>query len=137
TAGAVPAVSSAALARAALFTNVKAKVVKGRTLALSFTLAAKSHVRLLAMKGKRRVAATKRVVLGRGRHTLKLRLNPRRWPRKLDLQVQAIGAVPLVPSGSAGAGPPGGATTIGTSLRPPLPSLGPLSVVDDLFARLP
>jgi hypothetical protein len=109
------------LAHEALFSQVKVRLINGTTLALTFTLATKSRVRLLALRGKRSVAATRRVVLARGRHTLKLRLSLSRWPNKLDLQVKAIGAVPLVQSGSS-AGPPGGPTTVGTSFRAPSPS---------------
>jgi hypothetical protein len=74
------------------------KLLKGTTLALTFTLATKSRVRLLALRRKRSVAATRRLVLAGGRHTLKLRLSRRAWPTRLDLQVQALGAVPLVPT---------------------------------------
>ena len=90
-----------------LFSNVKTKLLRRTTLALTFTLATKSHVKLVALRKKRAVAATKALVLTGGRHTLRLRLSRGAWPTKLDLQVQAIGPVPLLPAGSGG--PEGGA----------------------------
>jgi len=85
-----------------LFSHVRDRLLHGRTLALSFTLAAKSHVRLRALRAKRTVAATRRRVLAAGRHTLRLRLSRRAWPTKLDLQVQAIGPIPLLQTGIGG-----------------------------------
>ncbi|HEY2536281.1 MAG TPA: hypothetical protein VGI24_04780 [Solirubrobacteraceae bacterium] len=122
------------MVRAPLFSDVKTKL-KGTTLALSFTLATKSHVRLLALRRRRTVAATGQLVLARGRRTLRLRLRRRAWPTKLSLQVHAIGPVPLIPSGggAGGGGPTGGPTTVGTSLR--APGAGPLSSAPSL--RLP
>jgi hypothetical protein len=96
-----------------LFSHVKERLVRGTTLALTFTLATKSHVRLLALRDKHQVAATHRLVLGGGRHTLELPLSVHRWPNKLDLEVQAIGKVPLVPAVS---GPAGGPTTVSTRM---------------------
>lgn len=104
-------------AHEALFSKVKARLVKGTTLALTFTLATRSRVRLLALRQRRTVAATRRRVLARGRHTLELGLNRRAWPTKLDLQVKALGAVPLAAGGGGSA--TGGPTVVGTSLRAP------------------
>jgi hypothetical protein len=100
-----------------LFSRVHSRLLDGTTLALTFTLATRSHVRLLAQRHRRTVAATPRRVLPRGRHTLKLRLSRRAWPTRLDLQVNAIGAIPLQPSGG---GATGGPTVIATSLRRPV-----------------
>lgn len=115
--------------RAALFSHVKAKLVDRTTLALTFTLATKSHVKLIALRKKRRVAATKRFVLAYGRHTLKLRLDLRAWPTKLDLQVQAIGAVPLVSSSSKETESTGGPTVVTTSLHVFDRPLSPLTIL--------
>jgi hypothetical protein len=103
--------------REALFSHVKAKLVGRATLALTFTLATKSHVKLVALRKKRKVAATRRIVLTHGRHTLTLRLDLRAWPTKLDLQVQAIEAVPLVSSSSRETETTGGPTVVTTSLH--------------------
>lgn len=103
--------------RAPLFTHVKEHLVGRTTIAITFTLATKSSVRLLAIRRGRRVAQTDRRVLSRGRHTLALRLNPRAWPTKLDLRVQALGQVPLVTPGSGGYEAPGGPTAVSTAVR--------------------
>lgn len=106
-------------AHEALFSDVKTKLVKRTTLMLTFTLATKSHVKLVALRKQRAVAATKALVLAGGRHTLRLRLRRKAWPTKLDLQVKAIGPVPLVPAEGAAGGPEagqkGGPNTVATS----------------------
>jgi hypothetical protein len=85
-----------AKAREALFSHVKARLIGHTTLALTFTLATKSHVKLLALHKRRIVAHTSRQTLAGGSHTIKLRLQRDAWPTKLQLQVKAIGAEPLV-----------------------------------------
>jgi hypothetical protein len=115
-----PAAPPAPRARKPLFSNVSSRVLRGTTLALTFTLATKSHVRLLALRRERTVAKTASRVLAGGRHTLRLRLSRRAWPTKLDLRVTAIGTVPLQPSGG---GPTGGPTVVTTSLRDPAAGL--------------
>ena len=117
-----PPAPPAPQAREPLFSNVSSRVVHSTTLALTFTLATKSHVRLLALRHRRTVAATARRVLAGGRHTLRLRLSRRAWPTRLDLRVTAIGTVPLEPSGG---GPTGGPTVVTTSLRDPAAKLSP------------
>ncbi len=59
------------------------------TLELSFTLRARAHVQLVAERRRHVVARTRRVTLAAGRHLLRLKLNPHRWPTKLDLRVSA------------------------------------------------
>jgi hypothetical protein len=115
--------------RAALFSHVKDKLVGRTTLALTFTLATKSHVKLIALRKKRKVAATSRIVLSHGRHTLTLHLDARAWPTKLDLQVQAIGTVPLVSSSSKETESTGGATVVTTSLHVFDRQLSPLTIL--------
>lgn len=73
-----------------LISGVKQKMVGKTTLLLSFTLHAKAHVQLLAKKGKRTVAKTPRLTLGKGPHELRLHLDPKRWPTKLDFQVHPV-----------------------------------------------
>lgn len=97
---------------APLYSDVQDKLLKHSTLAVSFTLATKSRVRLLAMRHKHTVAASARVVLAQGRHTLRLRLRRNAWPTKLDLQVQALGPVPVISTG-AGGGPEAGKASNG------------------------
>jgi hypothetical protein len=104
--------------RAPLFSGVNEKLVNRTTLALTFTLTTKSHVKLLALRKKRTVAHTRSYVLPHGRHTLTLHLDRAAWPTKLDLQVQAIGPVPLVAVGSHEHEASGGPTAVETSYRP-------------------
>jgi hypothetical protein len=71
----------------ALYSEVKSKVVKGNVLELSFLLRVRAKVRLVAkLKGKV-VAATPTRTLDKGRQMLRLALDPKRWPTKIDLQV--------------------------------------------------
>jgi hypothetical protein len=118
-----PAKTGPSKVPAPLFTGVKERLVGHTTLALTFTLATRSRVRLFALRRKRRVAQTRLLTLGHGRHTLTLRLNPRAWPTKLDLRVKAVGPVPLVAAGSQEGEAPGGPTAVSTSYRAPNRSL--------------
>jgi hypothetical protein len=66
------------------------QVLVGHTLELTFVLRAKAHVQLLAkLKGKV-VAKTRRFTMPAGHRSLRLKLDPKRWPTKLDLQVHQI-----------------------------------------------
>lgn len=72
-----------------LVTAVRQKVVDRSVLELSFLLRARAHVRLIAKRKRRIVAQTPRRTMGKGRHVLRLRLDPERWPTSLDFQVHA------------------------------------------------
>jgi hypothetical protein len=74
----------------ALVVKMKQKIIDKTVLQLAFTLRGKAHVQLLAKYHKRVVAKTARLTLGKGRHRLRLHLNPKRWPTGLDFQVHAI-----------------------------------------------
>lgn len=76
--------------RPPIFSGLQQKVVGGHLLELSFVLRVKAHVQLLAKRKAQVVAKTKRYTMAKGRRSLRLRLDPRRWPTKLDLQVHAI-----------------------------------------------
>jgi hypothetical protein len=80
--------------RPPLVVKVKQRLVGKTTLELSFTLRGKAHVRLLAKHHKQVVAKTPRLTLAVGRHHLRLRLDPKRWPTSLDFQVHAVGKGP-------------------------------------------
>ncbi len=71
----------------ALYSAVKSKVVAGNVLELSFLLRVRADVRLVAKRKGKVVAQTKRQTLPKGKQTLRLRLDPKRWPTKIDLQV--------------------------------------------------
>ncbi len=72
--------------------------LKGTTLQLSFHLAVKTRVRLLAKRGRRVIAKTAAQVFKAGTRTLSLRLNPHLWPNKLDLETHALAKLPVVSS---------------------------------------
>jgi hypothetical protein len=74
----------------ALYTKVRPRLIGDRILEMSFVLHAKAHVKLVAKRAGRVVAATRRYTMGPGRRSLKLRLDPDRWPTKVDLQVEAV-----------------------------------------------
>lgn len=65
------------------------RLIHGTTLVLSFTLTARARVQLVAKRRHRVVAETRRQVLKAGRHTLELKLNPRRYPTALALDAKS------------------------------------------------
>lgn len=75
----------------ALVSRVKQRLIGGTVLELNFSLRAKAHVQLVARRKGRVVAKTKRYTMVRGRHSLRLPLDPKQWPTKLDLQAKAVG----------------------------------------------
>lgn len=93
-----------------LLSHVKSRLLHGTMLELSFHLAVRSRVRLLAERHRRVVAATKTQTLKAGARSLTLRLNVRAWPTKLNLQTH-----PLAPLPTASTREPG-INTVSTSL---------------------
>ncbi len=73
-----------------LYEFVGQRLVNGTMLELTFVLRKRSHVRLLASRGGRVVACSPRYTMGKGRRHVLLRLERRRWPTKLDLEVDAV-----------------------------------------------
>jgi hypothetical protein len=96
-----------------LLSDVHTRLLHGTTLELSFHLAVKARVRLLAKRHSHVVASTPMRTLKAGKRSLQLRLNVNRWPTKLDLQTQALAPLPTVSSLSSGV------ETISTSLAFP------------------
>jgi hypothetical protein len=72
-----------------LISRVSRRMLHRTTLELVFTLRARAFVQLLATRSRRVVARTRRYTLAAGRHSVRLRLNPKRWPTALDLRVTA------------------------------------------------
>jgi len=68
----------------------RSRLVDRTTLELSFTLTVRARVQLIARRHRAVVAETRRTVLKRGRHTVKLLLNVDRWPTALDLTASAV-----------------------------------------------
>ncbi|MDR9372828.1 hypothetical protein Q5424_27255, partial [Conexibacter sp. JD483] len=72
-----------------LVSKVSRRIVPRTTrLRVTFTLAARAHVQLVALRKGKVVAKTRRRTLPKGRHTLQLRLQRARWPTKLDLRAR-------------------------------------------------
>jgi hypothetical protein len=97
-----PTVEAPSFSQKALVMDVHSRVVHRYTLELTFRLTVKAHVQLLASRNGHRVAQTPRVTLKAGKRRLLLRLNPRRWPNKLDLKATPLEALPTVASGGGG-----------------------------------
>jgi hypothetical protein len=74
-----------------LVVKVKQRIVDKTILELSFTLRARAHVQLSAKVHKKVVAKTAKLTLNKGRHHLRLRLDPKQWPTGLDFQVHPVG----------------------------------------------
>jgi hypothetical protein len=77
-----------------LISHMHSRLVHGSTLELSFHLAVKARLRLLAKRKQRVVAATAQLTFAAGNRKLQLRLNPKRWPTKLALQSHALAPLP-------------------------------------------
>jgi hypothetical protein len=86
-----------------LLSHVHTKVRDRTTLELRFKLAVKARVRLLAKRAEHVVASTALRTLAAGERRLLLRLDPRDWPTKLDLQTHALGPLPTVKATSEAA----------------------------------
>jgi hypothetical protein len=80
----------------ALVTDLSSHIVHRYTLELSFKLTVKARVQLLASRKSRRVAQTAAKTMKAGRHLLELRLDPRRWPNKLNLKATPLEPLPTV-----------------------------------------
>ncbi|HEY4451190.1 MAG TPA: hypothetical protein VGN13_06305 [Solirubrobacteraceae bacterium] len=95
----------------ALLSHIHSRLVHGTTLELRFHLAVRARIRLLARRKQTLVASTPRRVLAGGNRRLLLKLDPRRWPTKLQLQTHALAPLPTV---VAGEGSGGGSQTVST-----------------------
>ena len=84
--------------RLPLLSRVRDKLIRGTTLELSFHLAVKARVRLVARRRHKIVAATATRVLQRGNRHLLLHLSRNEWPTNISLQTRALAPLPLVSS---------------------------------------
>jgi hypothetical protein len=96
-----------------LLSHIHSRLLHGKTLELSFHLAAKARIRLIAKRHRSVVASTPARVLQAGTRHLQLRLNVDRWPTKLELQTHALAPLPTASTREAGT------TTVTTSLAFP------------------
>jgi hypothetical protein len=108
-----------------LVSNLHSRLIHHTTLELSFRLAVKARVRLVAKRKKRVVASTHMQTLKKGAHKLLLKLNAKRWPTNLDLQTHALAPLPTTNTRESNIG------TIGTS------ELAPIGVSPAGWSRLP
>lgn len=77
-----------------LLSDERTRLRHGTELELSFHLAVKASVRLLAERKRRVVASTPTRTLQAGNRHLLLQLNVERWPTKLNLQTHALAPLP-------------------------------------------
>ncbi len=85
-----------------LLSHIRSRLVKGTTLMLTFHLAVKARVRLLAKRRRNLVASSPMQVLKAGERSIQLRLDRRRWPTKLELQTHALAPLPTRSTREAG-----------------------------------
>ncbi|MFI5004598.1 MAG: hypothetical protein ACHQE6_06250 [Solirubrobacterales bacterium] len=102
-----------------LLSHLHSRLVGRTTLELRFHLAVKARIRLIAKRRRRVVAATPMRTLAAGSRRLLLRLDPRRWPTKLDMQTHPLAPLPTAPAHGEGAG-----TTIVSTGLAVLPRVG-------------
>ncbi len=76
--------------RRPLVTGIRQRILGGTLLELRFVLHAKAHVQLIARRRGNVVAKTPRYRMGKGQHRVRLRLDPKRWPSKLDFKAHPI-----------------------------------------------
>ncbi len=84
-----------------LISHVRSRLVHGTTLELSFHLAVKARVRLVAKRRRRVVASTPMRTLRAGNRKLLLALNRRSWPTSLALQSHALAPLPTTSTRSS------------------------------------
>jgi hypothetical protein len=107
----------------ALVTRVHQRMLGRTLLQLTFTLQAGARVRLLARRRGRLVASTPTDIMERGRRSLRLRLDPKRWPTALDLDARAIRQA-VGDRVALGTPPPSPTPTPPAGPAPPPPSAG-------------
>jgi len=87
-----------------LLSHLRSRVIDGSVLQLSFHLAVKARVRLLARRKRKVVAKTPTRTLSAGNRKLLLHLDRRRWPTKLELPAHALAPLPTVSTRGAAVG---------------------------------
>lgn len=80
----------------AAYTNARTRLLRGDVLELSFKLAVRSRVGLIARRRGKVVARSATRVLKGGRRSVRVRLDPRRWPTALELAVHPLVQLPTV-----------------------------------------
>jgi hypothetical protein len=73
-----------------LLSKLHQRLVGSDVLEMTFVLRTRARVRLLAERHRKVVAKTKLYTMGKGNRSLRLRLDPKRWPTKLNLKVHEL-----------------------------------------------
>lgn len=105
-----------------LLSDLHTHLRDGTTLELSFHLAAKARLRLLAESSHKVVASTSWKTFATGSRKLSLKLDPQRWPKKLNLEHKLLGTLPT----TSLQGPGNDTVTTGLFKLPTLPSIAQL-----------
>lgn len=74
-----------------LYSKLRQRVIGDSLLEMTFVLHSKAHVRLIARRKGHIVAETPRYTMAKGPRSLRLRLDPKHWPSKLELKAHAVG----------------------------------------------
>lgn len=104
-----------------LLSHLRTRLIHGTTLQLSFHLAVKAQVRLIAKRHKRVVASTPNQTFEAGNRSLRLQLNRRAWPTKLGLQTHALARLPTEAAHTVG-GNQSNTVTTGFAVLPSTPT---------------
>ncbi len=96
-----------------LLSNVHSRLLDGHIFELRFHLAVKARMKLIARRKRQLVASTPMRTLAAGNRSLRLSLNPKRWPTKLQLESHALAPLPTTTLNKSNE------TTVTTSLRFP------------------
>lgn len=79
-----------------LLSAVHTRVLGRDMLELRFHIAVKARIRLLAKRKQVVVASSRTLTLAAGTHSIRLKLDPKRWPTKLQLQTHPLAPLPTV-----------------------------------------
>ncbi len=99
-----------------LLSHVHSRLIHGTTLELSFHLAVKARIQLLAKRHGRVVAKTAQQTLKAGNRKLMLKLNAKQWPTSLALKTKNLAPLPTVSTRESGSA----TNSVSTSERQPL-----------------
>jgi hypothetical protein len=83
-----------------LLSHVRSKLIHGSTLELTFHLAVKARIQLIARRHGRVVAKTSVRTLLHGTRSIELKLDPKHWPEHLQLKTHPLAPLPTETSSS-------------------------------------
>ncbi len=83
----------------ALVTHVSApSIIHRTTLRMTFTLTAAARIQLIGRRGGKIVARSRLVTLRKGKHSIDMKLNVKRWPTKLAFNARPVTATKKKPA---------------------------------------